>query len=1221
MIHPSVFIGIGDFGSELAEQNNENYKVIFPRFSLLSELISISDDFTCNGIQKCQFSFEKSAYKKNLKTFLKQKNIVKHEINNSIDSVLQPGRYTNIINEVDSTKVSVLIYFNLGDDISSVIIQEIIELLNSTNYAQRLEIYLFAVDYDFLNDSRERAYCCLSELDYYLDDKTFVRSVTIVSKYSLNNAFPITEKKDIIYLSKEFSDIIINNNQEDVFTSALIRNNRVNTKRTLYSSFGKSSINYSRKEIWDSFSSFEMSKYLNDISDTINNIELQTFAIRNSVDYFIDDNNVKELYKNLSTDTDSISLYADFKLIASNHLSSQLDDSAQTFINSIDNISNQYEDTHWRECKVALNQNIIFEKNNRIRLFDLNLTNKINISDYTGLPSTRAFLNELLGNRDDNTGGVVIENTQSLENLEEDILGYFKHELFSRIPDEEKIDLLKELVDLKMLQSKKKEIINVEEDLTKVKNQITALDDNIRSNDIEVKLDFENGFFSIGGKQTNINGCEISNEEIQDVYSTSLSVDSFPEVIDLRSYMSSKIESQGEIGSCVTNSITSALEYISRRRTGSEFRMSRLFLYYNARISTNSEREILQDSGCNVKLALDAAKKYGVCSEEDWPYNIKNVNIKPSSDSYLQAEKVKIDKYQFINANLNDMISCLSDGYPFVFGLKIFPSFDDATGIISVPTDVDLKNLKNSGSHAMLCVGYNRVKKYFVVRNSWGVKWGDGGYCYIPFSYMTDNNLIHNICTIRSIDEKVNSIMKQNISSQNLNFFKNGNNPEAKLKLLNNDIKDFEDQYNRFTSEFNTMSDRYKRQQKYFKSVNNRNGIMNQVQTLYLNDEEITKTALLDNELKINDNKIENRVLQQKEKLFVMKFVLIPIAILFIISLLPGLSLFDLIVLPFSAIWKDPEILIKPWKTGLFWIIVPYIGWSVFKWAINYYFEYKKLKAELTFLSANKTHLQNNLIDITNNRWYFRFEYFVKTHLYEDVIKKIVIHAEDSLKYLDRFIKSIIEFSETINNKEEVDKTNITAFEKEYVEINSDISLYYENEGFDNLSLRTQFIQLPMNLMQYYNESIHNLNSFEKDICNVFHEISNKHNSTYSISNILENNYFNTRNNVDLFATYLSKFSNPILDVKSKATNNFEHFSVIFNSNDDHNDLIDKLQGSMKNVNLKPHDNKDEIIVFQFINAFPAYYIKSIASTNNLSLNLKPFYLYDGIPKLEPNNN
>ena len=202
MIHPSVFIGIGDFGSELAEQNNENYKVIFPRFSLLSELISISDDFTCNGIQKCQFSFEKSAYKKNLKTFLKQKNIVKHEINNSIDSVLQPGRYTNIINEVDSTKVSVLIYFNLGDDISSVIIQEIIELLNSTNYAQRLEIYLFAVDYDFLNDSRERAYCCLSELDYYLDDKTFVRSVTIVSKYSLNNAFPITEKKDINYESR-----------------------------------------------------------------------------------------------------------------------------------------------------------------------------------------------------------------------------------------------------------------------------------------------------------------------------------------------------------------------------------------------------------------------------------------------------------------------------------------------------------------------------------------------------------------------------------------------------------------------------------------------------------------------------------------------------------------------------------------------------------------------------------------------------------------------------------------------------------------------------------------------------------------------------------------------------------------------------------------------------------------------------------------------------------
>ena len=32
----------------------------------------------------------------------------------------------------------------------------------------------------------------------------------------------------------------------------------------------------------------------------------------------------------------------------------------------------------------------------------------------------------------------------------------------------------------------------------------------------------------------------------------------------------------------------------------------------------------------------------------------------------------------------------------------------------------------------MCVVGYN--KEGFIIRNSWGYDWGDGGYCYMPYS-------------------------------------------------------------------------------------------------------------------------------------------------------------------------------------------------------------------------------------------------------------------------------------------------------------------------------------------------------------------------------------------------------------------------------------------------------------------------------------------------------
>ena len=48
-----------------------------------------------------------------------------------------------------------------------------------------------------------------------------------------------------------------------------------------------------------------------------------------------------------------------------------------------------------------------------------------------------------------------------------------------------------------------------------------------------------------------------------------------------------------------------------------------------------------------------------------------------------------------------------------------------------------------------MAVGYDDAKKRFLVRNSWGTRWGLDGYFWIPYAYLSDRNLSDDFWTIR----------------------------------------------------------------------------------------------------------------------------------------------------------------------------------------------------------------------------------------------------------------------------------------------------------------------------------------------------------------------------------------------------------------------------------------------------------------------------------------
>ncbi|CAF0979134.1 unnamed protein product [Rotaria sordida] len=223
-----------------------------------------------------------------------------------------------------------------------------------------------------------------------------------------------------------------------------------------------------------------------------------------------------------------------------------------------------------------------------------------------------------------------------------------------------------------------------------------------------------------------------------------------PPKVDLRPYMT-PVEDQSKTGSCAANCLAGAYEYLTKKANGRDTDISRLFIYYNARVKDQKAEKVI-DSGCTMTSAIEALEEFGTCLESIWPYDISRVNTRPTNQAYREARNHKITEAFRLNVNLSEMKSCLAQGFPFAFGLRLYASFDKAatTGVVPIPK-VGESRRKTDASHALLAVGYSDQSKAFIVRNSWGAHWGDNGYCFMPYEYVTNPSLCFDVWTIHKL--------------------------------------------------------------------------------------------------------------------------------------------------------------------------------------------------------------------------------------------------------------------------------------------------------------------------------------------------------------------------------------------------------------------------------------------------------------------------------------
>lgn len=229
-------------------------------------------------------------------------------------------------------------------------------------------------------------------------------------------------------------------------------------------------------------------------------------------------------------------------------------------------------------------------------------------------------------------------------------------------------------------------------------------------------------------------------------------------VVDLRS-LCPPVYDQQSLGSCTANAIAAAYQFDEMKEKEKEiFTPSRLFIYYNER---KIEGSVKEDSGGALRDGVKSINTTGVCSETDWPYDVDKFTVMPPMNLYAIAKKHKCVQYKRVKQDLEQFKQCLIEGYPFVFGMQVFDSFESdkvaSTGIVPMPANDE----ENLGGHAVLCVGFDDTKKMFIVRNSWGDGWGMSGYFYLPYDYMTSDTLTCDFWTVRQVDDTVEQIHVQ----------------------------------------------------------------------------------------------------------------------------------------------------------------------------------------------------------------------------------------------------------------------------------------------------------------------------------------------------------------------------------------------------------------------------------------------------------------------------
>ena len=218
----------------------------------------------------------------------------------------------------------------------------------------------------------------------------------------------------------------------------------------------------------------------------------------------------------------------------------------------------------------------------------------------------------------------------------------------------------------------------------------------------------------------------------------------FPDDEDVKNYMgdytqAGLILNQGQEGACTGFGLACVINYLRWQSAGMPKKLesaSPRMLYKFAKQFDEYEGENYDGSSC--RGALKGWYHNGVCLESKWPYSAGDDGLPAPGwdiDAIEQTLGVyyRIDPQAIIDlqAAIQEVGAIYVSCYTHRGWETVKTSTQPPVSHASLPVIEYDGKPSRSGGHAFALVGFNRTG--FVLQNSWGTKWGAGGFAVISY--------------------------------------------------------------------------------------------------------------------------------------------------------------------------------------------------------------------------------------------------------------------------------------------------------------------------------------------------------------------------------------------------------------------------------------------------------------------------------------------------------